>query len=174
MTARPFLCIASAGVLCNTYREAMDGRLFCFVSCVMLSLGERPGAPKGRPRPAPAPTPWFCEASGEAADREPASLCHSRRETRSVGTGAVEQQLRAKHVSFAASINPERIANQKPNVIVPRPRGCPPNTGFAGTSTETVTEPPRFADVLTETVTETVTETIVITGIFHRAHENVF
>ena len=130
MTARPFLCIAWAGVLCNTYREAMDGRLFCFVSCVMLSLGERPGAPKGRPRPAPAPTPWFCEASGEAADREPASLCHSRRETRSVGTGAVEQQLRAKHVSFAASINPERIANQKPNVIVPRPRGCPPKHWF--------------------------------------------
>ena len=45
---------------------------------------------------------------------------------------------------------------------------------FAVVLTETVTEPPRFADVLTETVTETVTETIVITGIFPRARENVF
>ena len=59
-------------------------------------------------------------------------------------------------------------------VIVRAPGEVAQNIGFAGTSTETVTEPPRFADVLTETVTETVTETIVIAGISPRARENVF
>ena len=202
MTARPFLCITWAGVLCNTYREAIPsvhtsgvrtcrlwasecahlGRPILHTSGLRIcTIRTSERAQFGRPN---------VHTSGVATCifRAPEGAHFGRPNVHSSGVRTCtlrasecdEPAAQRRRVTIAQHYcrgSPQQA--QHPFSIHRSNRAASPgavlqNIGFAGTPTETVTEPPRFADVLTETVTETVTETIVITGIFPRARENVF